>query len=209
MRQAAHDLANLLTVISVGRDLAQRDLDRALQRLQKVSEAEARAMQLVRSMMTQQTSPAPAGVFDIVEVARELISLLDSGEILGRDVKLVFTHWVAPLHVQGDGLEFFRLLLNLCMNAHNAAADTITLETGVNGIQCWISLEDNGSGIELAELVRLWHQQHASAGEHGHGLAIVKSTVKKMGGSVKFKSAPGKGTKFTIGLPLCTGTLAA
>jgi signal transduction histidine kinase len=208
MRQAAHDLGNLLTVISGYRDLAQRDLAHAMDRLQRAREAEERAMQLVRSMLTQ-NPPSPAGVFDVVEVARELISLLDSGEILGRDVKLVFTHWIAPLHVQGEGLAFLRVLLNLCMNAQNATANTITIETGVKGIGCWISLEDNGTGIEMAELSALWERPESSEGEHGHGLAIVRKTVKKMGGSVSFASKPGEGTKFVITLPLCTGTVAS
>jgi two-component system cell cycle sensor histidine kinase/response regulator CckA len=206
-QQAAHDLGNLFTVIRGYRDWARQDLNHALERLAKAAEAETRALQILLSMQTN-TPTADAGVFDINEVTAELVSLLGSGEILGRDVKLSFAPWSAPLNVRGDALTFFRALLNLCMNARNAMADQIILETGLKGIDCWIFLQDNGCGIELGELENLW-EGPASAGPHGHGLAIVKAAVHAMGGRTVVASEPGKGTRFTIGIPLVTGTLAA
>lgn len=59
-----------------------------------------------------------------------------------------------------------------------------------------------GSGVSTAE--RLTH-----VAGRGEGLAIVRDTVERLGGTVAVDSAPGQGTAFAIELPLSLATLRA
>ncbi|MHB1124494.1 MAG: hybrid sensor histidine kinase/response regulator [Ramlibacter sp.] len=59
-----------------------------------------------------------------------------------------------------------------------------------------------GSGVSTA-------QQLTHVAGRGEGLAIVRDTVERLGGTVTVDSAPGQGTAFTMELPLSLATLRA
>jgi two-component system sensor histidine kinase ChvG len=64
---------------------------------------------------------------------------------------------------------------------------------------------DRGTGISQANLPRIWERFFTTdreAGGTGLGLAIVKAIAESHGGEVAVVSAPGKGSTFTITLPL-------
>jgi signal transduction histidine kinase len=72
-----------------------------------------------------------------------------------------------------------------------------------------ISVEDTGDGIppdKLEIIFDRFAQVNTSLTRKtegsGIGLALVKSLVEMLGGSIKVKSEVGKGSKFTIELPL-------
>jgi signal transduction histidine kinase len=194
MRQAAHDLASILTVSNGHRQ-------KAAEHLEKAQLADERAMQLCRKMLSGNLSPAP-GVFDLNVVVEELVSLQSTG--------LIFNQYEVPLPVAGDALAILRALLNLCMNAQKAGADQIVVRTRGEDAMAVVSIDDNGSGMPAAMLMNLWDQPKSADHLHGYGLPIVKRTVEAHGGTVKVQSAPGQGTTFSIYLPLASvGTLAA
>jgi signal transduction histidine kinase len=71
-----------------------------------------------------------------------------------------------------------------------------------------LQVKDTGSGIAQADLPHIFSRfyrgdtsrQHNGAS--GLGLAIARSIVEAHGGQIKAESSPGKGTTFTITLPL-------
>ena len=79
-------------------------------------------------------------------------------------------------------------------------------------INCWkdetgisIAIEDSGCGIaeqEQQQIFEVFHQAESSADNvqngTGLGLALVKSLVELLGGSVSLKSKYGTGSKFTL-----------
>ncbi|MFH1320765.1 MAG: PAS domain S-box protein [Bacteroidota bacterium] len=76
---------------------------------------------------------------------------------------------------------------------------TVDLKEGVK-----IEVSDNSGGIpgDLQDKVfNMFFRGNEKSKGTGLGLYIVKTNIEKLGGTVKMKSEPGKGTRFTIFLP--------
>ena len=98
-------------------------------------------------------------------------------------------------------------MINLLGNAIK-----FSVHEGHIGINCWkdetgisIAIEDEGCGIseeEQQQIFEVFHQAESSADNMqngtGLGLALVKSLVKLLGGSVSIKSKYGTGSIFTL-----------
>lgn len=70
-----------------------------------------------------------------------------------------------------------------------------------------ITVQDTGPGIPVEAQARIFDPfERGSGGAHapgtGLGLAVTHSLVQRMGGSIEVDSAPGKGSCFTIRLPM-------
>jgi signal transduction histidine kinase len=119
-----------------------------------------------------------------------------------------------PLAIQGDPVRTRQVLYNLLSNAAKftkqgavrlrVAADEALGRPGVR-----IEIEDEGIGMTPEQLERLFQpfvQAEASIarkyGGTGLGLAITKRLVDMMGGTLSVESAPGRGSTFTVRLPL-------
>ncbi|BBD08674.1 PAS/PAC sensor signal transduction histidine kinase [Desulfovibrio ferrophilus] len=117
--------------------------------------------------------------------------------------------------VQG---EMSQVLLNLIVNAAHAIADrveasemtrgTITVTTRLGDGCVEILVTDNGMGIPKAVQPNIFNPfftTKAPGKGTGQGLAIAHTAVvEKHGGSISFETEEGKGTTFTITLPLST-----
>ena len=110
--------------------------------------------------------------------------------------------------------ELSQVFLNLIVNAAHALADAgrdtdsgrITIKTGV--VEGWaeFTFEDNGCGIPQEIIDKIYDPffttKEVGRGT-GQGLAIARSiVVDKHAGRISVQSTPGKGTCFTLRLPL-------
>jgi two-component system OmpR family sensor kinase/two-component system sensor histidine kinase BaeS len=114
------------------------------------------------------------------------------------------------MRVSGDIGRLDQVMTNLVANAirHTPAGGTITLsaEAVSDGVE--IRVQDNGEGIDPADLPyifdRFWRGDKArphSDGAVGLGLAIARQFVRAHGGKIEVESQLGQGTTFTIQLP--------
>jgi len=85
----------------------------------------------------------------------------------------------------------------------------ITISTGMDTRQVWISIADNGPGIPKGVLPHIFDpffstKSQGSGSGMGLGLSVSKSLVEAMGGVLEVESKLGSGTTFTIlfSLPL-------
>lgn len=115
----------------------------------------------------------------------------------------------------GDTLRLNQILLNLLSNAikFTPSGGTVQMEVtrlSSRGKKVWIrfTISDTGIGMSEEELSRLYEpfeQANPSiAGKYGGsglGMSITQNLVSLMGGYIKVKSKPNKGTTFTIELP--------
>lgn len=85
--------------------------------------------------------------------------------------------------------------------------DSISVDASSDGMQVTITVRDEGSGIRSEDVGRIFDlfAIGANAGSRagsGIGLPIVKAIVDARGGSIDVESAVGRGTAFTVTLPL-------
>ncbi len=100
-----------------------------------------------------------------------------------------------------------QVFLNLLVNAAQAIPErgTITIQTHAQNGQAVIRISDTGTGIPPDVLPRIFDPFFTTkpVGKGtGLGLSIAHGIVEKHGGTIDVESAMGKGTTFTIRLPL-------
>jgi PAS domain S-box-containing protein len=117
---------------------------------------------------------------------------------------------ITSVHVRADQQRLKQILLNLLANAikYNRPDGHVTVATEVHGDRVRLSVIDTGLGIspELTERLfipfdRLNAEATGIEGT-GLGLALSKSLSDAMGATLTFDSTPGKGSEFSIDLPI-------
>ena len=103
--------------------------------------------------------------------------------------------------------EINQVLVNLLINAGQAIENrgTITIATGAEDGEAWISIADSGCGIPADVLPRIFDPFYTSkpiGRGTGLGLAIAYSIVSKHHGRIEVESEPGVGTTFRVVLPV-------
>ena len=101
-------------------------------------------------------------------------------------------------------------LNNLLSNAfkYTKKEGTIRLEVGTNKGWITIKVKDSGRGIPKEQLKNIFNRFYRTsytcdiADGIGIGLALTKNMVNFQGGSIKVESEPGKGSTFTLQLPI-------
>lgn len=112
---------------------------------------------------------------------------------------------------QVDQKLFRQILLNLLSNAvkfsRGDQVAQVSLEMDLARRQAILQVSDQGMGIppeDLPHLFEIFHRASnaGSIGGTGLGLAIAKRSAEKHGGNIEVKSELGKGTTFTVTLPI-------
>jgi PAS domain S-box-containing protein len=108
-----------------------------------------------------------------------------------------------------DEKKIKQVFMNLIMNAKHAIGDkgTLSLSTGFNASdhKVFIKIADTGYGIEKKNLARIFDPFFTTkpTGEGtGLGLSVSYGIIKNHGGDILVESKVGKGSDFTIVLPL-------
>ncbi len=211
----SHDLRTPLTRLRASAEMAlagPADLDRyrealadcveeadrvlvMLTTLMDISEAESGAMQLRREAV---------GLGDVVTRAADLYrDVADSrGVVLDTDIG------DAPV-VQGDRTRLEQVAANLLDNAikYTPRGGRVAIRATRADGRALLQVSDTGVGIPAAELPRIWDrlfrgdQSRAERGL-GLGLSLVKAVVEAHQGTVAVDSAPGRGSTFSVLLPM-------
>jgi signal transduction histidine kinase len=100
-----------------------------------------------------------------------------------------------------------QVFLNLLVNASDAIATNgeITLQTGQEGEEVFVSISDSGAGIPPEIRNRIFEPFFTTkpVGKGtGLGLSIAYGIINNHGGRIETESKPGKGTTFTLWLPI-------
>jgi two-component system, OmpR family, sensor histidine kinase BaeS len=212
LADVTHELRTPLTVVSGGIEamldgvhpldedhlaplLAEtRAMDRLLDDLRTLSLAEAGALPLHREAV------------DVRALADEVVAAHRTRAEAGR---VALTGAGEPSLVTSiDPLRVREILGNLVGNAlrHTPAGGHVTVHVRAIGPDAVLEVSDDGEGIPSDELGRVFDRFHrrADSGGSGLGLAIVRDLAAAHGGSVSVTSdgIPGRGSAFTVRLPL-------
>ena len=220
----AHDFNNVLTIINGMAELALGDLaqDSALrEHLVGIQSASSRAVQLTRQLLAfSRKQVLHPTVVHLNLLVREAQTLLQ--RVLGDDVRVevALTGDIPPVRV--DPGQFHQVILNLAVNGRDAMphGGTFRIETRVltvedahdrhhptlaRGRYAVLVISDSGIGMDAATRQRLFEPffttKEPGKGT-GLGLATVHGIVKQSGGEIEVDTVPGRGTTFTIYIPV-------
>jgi len=227
----AHDFNNLLLAIrgNVGLLLMDPALpENSRIRLEQADQAAARASNLSQQLLSfSRTSDEKVSVLDFNLVLKEAAEF--AKRILRGRTTLELKPAPGPVTVSMDATRATQVLLNLCVNAHDAmpqggtltiSNEVVTLDeaqavkvrrpAGTEFLRCRVT--DTGTGIPPEVLPRIFNPFFTTKEKGkgtGLGLSIVHGAVTGAGGFIEIESKVGVGTTFHIYLPLDHGPVTA
>jgi PAS domain S-box-containing protein len=153
---------------------------------------------------------------DLAAVTADLASVFRSAiDKAGLAFEVDCTPLPEPVHLDRDLWE--KVVLNLLSNALKFTFEgSIRVTVRADGRDALVSVADTGVGVPAKEMPRLFERFHRienarsrSNEGSGIGLALVRELVSLHGGTITADSAEGRGTTFTIRLPLGSAHLPA
>ena len=199
-----HDLRNPLGVIEsslfllrgrVGEDeRVKKHMDRIGDQVRLSNEIISGLLDLVRDR------PLPRDRVPVAALVRE------AADSVQRPVDVALTvQGLEGLDVAGDATQLRQALVNLVLNAVQAASPRgqVRVVTRREGATVAIDVEDTGAGVAESVRGRIF-EPLITTKDHGSGLglAIVKRVAERHGGSVEHEPRSGGGARFTLRIPV-------
>lgn len=151
----------------------------------------------------------PVDIENLLEQVKSEAEVLSTGK--QQQLLLVCNHTTRPLTLRGNEKELHSALSNLVTNAikYTPDAGKITLLLWQDQTHAYVSVTDNGPGIEPQHLPRLTERfyrvdasRNSATGGTGLGLAIVKHVLMRHDAQLTITSELGRGSVFTCIFPL-------
>ncbi len=216
----AHNFNNLLQIVIGNLDLAIVDLESgnytdvkyALEKVLGSSRFGAETVRQLQSFagISDRSQLLEKESFDLSDVVRQALEMSKTWwksipEKQGIEVSLD-TELQDGCFVQADKDELFQVAVNLIRNASEALPQggTILVKTGIQENQVILKVQDTGIGITQQNMKRLFNPFFTTKASLGSGLGLASSRkiIEDCGGEILVESSEGKGTTFTILLPL-------
>ncbi|HZU51847.1 MAG TPA: ATP-binding protein [Sphingomicrobium sp.] len=166
-----------------------------------------RVQKIVRQLLefSQQHEPE-LSLTDVNEVIERVLVLTNHAFTANRiTLDKQLTAGLPPLMVDRHMLE--QVLMNLILNAIQAirGGGVITIRTKAAGERCAIEVEDTGIGIPASVMPKIFDPFFSTKGTGegtGLGLSVSLGIVERHGGTIHVDSEVGKGSIFTVWLPI-------
>jgi signal transduction histidine kinase len=230
-RGVAHDLRNLLAVVTGNADLLLAELPgtREVQRkLHKILRSSQQAVELAGQLQLYAGGAPPTRLrVDLSELVRDTIEMLDPGELppqMGRPLEVELELASGPLPVEAEPTQLRQLLQNLYVNARDALdgpGGRIRIVTGRAWLDparaehlvlgrdrpaadhAFLRVADTGPGMDPEAQERAFEPYFSTKGkQRGVGLATVFGIAQSHGALIALESRVGRGTVFTIYFPI-------
>ncbi|MFC1529428.1 ATP-binding protein [Gemmatimonadota bacterium] len=149
---------------------------------------------------------------DIKAMVHETVDLFEA-DVIGRRAPISREYEVEDVPVYGDREMLARALWNLLDNAvrYSPGNPSVAVTVRSDDHRILISITDQGLGIPAEEQKQIFNKfvrgqaaQKTIAKGSGIGLSIVRQIIDAHEGKISVKSEPGKGSTFTISLPIWT-----
>lgn len=217
----AHDFNNILQVISGFADLAlsQSEDQRVRESIQHVLSASDRAAKLTRQILAfGSRQPIETTVLSLNELVSSLSPMLS--RLVRSDIEIRTSLESGLLPVLADRSQIEQVLMNLVINARDAIKEgrgeieiTTTSVPGAltpknRAVLCDASaivVRDTGIGMSPETIARIFEPFYTTKPRSrgtGLGLSVVHGIMQQHGGEIRVDSRVGKGTTFTVLLPV-------
>ena len=209
-KQVAHEIKNPLTPMRLTVQSFQRKFDAndpnlnqklndytktLIQQIDTMS-AVASAFSNFASMPAQQNENL--NVIDVVELALDIFN----------EDFIVFESEKEEIITKLDRTQLIRIITNLVKNAIQSIAEEqaeklvlVTVKEAADDVL--IIVKDNGFGIETENIEHIFEPKFTTKNSGmGLGLGIIKNIIENYKGTITFETELGKGTTFTVSLPI-------
>ncbi len=208
----AHELNNPLGGILIYSHLLLENLnenDPRRENLEKIVTQATRCKGIVKGLLdfSRQTEPK-VNLGDINEVIKSALSLVEN-QSLFQNIRISKDFLPSSLLVMMDSAQIQQVFINIILNAAEAmnGKGNLKIDTAISEDKKWVIVEftDTGCGIPKENIEKLF-EPFFTTKEVGHGtglgLAISYGIIQRHKGIIEVKSQVGKGTTFTIRLPV-------
>ena len=207
----AHDFNNILSSIFGFTELAALkagDMPALKEDLDQVMQAAIRARDLVQQILAfSRKSDQDRAPLQIAIQVKEALKLLRASIPATIDIQ----HRIdSEAKVLANPTHIHQIIMNLCTNAYHAMEKNggtlfVSLTDEAGGEHVRLEVKDNGCGMDEMIKARIFDPYFTTKEQGrgtGMGLAVVHGIVNSMGGEIMVDSSLGKGSAFTILLPV-------
>ncbi len=189
-RELHDEAGQILTAVKIELDLDGR---------KEASEMVARAMTQVRDL-SNLLRPTVLDDFGLLPALRGLVE--DFGRRTRLEASLDVGEGMKPLAPEQE-VVVYRVVQEALTNvARHAQATAVLVQVGAEGREVVIDIEDDGRGFDPAATSK-------PDGRRPWGLMGIGERAEILGGTARIDSAPGKGARVTVRIPLPRGAEAA
>ncbi len=214
----AHDFNNLLAIILGNAQLLEKGLQKykaeeIKHRLKIIARTASEGGETVRRLQhftRRKVSTQDFTRIDLNEIVREAMASTsprwkDEAEAKGTTIKIKEKLGKLP-PLLGSRSELMEVLTNLIFNALDSMSEggEITIRTEAKEGEVLLYFTDSSQGIPDRIKEKIFHPFFTTKGPKasGLGLSICYGIIKRHRGKIKVKSSKGKGTTFTISIPV-------
>jgi|GEM_PF-532232 len=215
--EMVHELNNIHTIIqgNVQVLLMQENLEPEFREdLQMISGSTCRASSIALKLLTlARKEKRKKELSSLEEIIKDTLGLIQKElESQGIRIKMCLDPDLPEIVVDPDQIN--QVIMNLLINAYQAMYDSrekfLLIETGTQDSRAFIRISDTGYGIPRENLAKIFKpffttktsDNKASIPGTGLGLSVSQSMVQEHGGEIKVESKLGKGSSFTVLLPM-------
>jgi signal transduction histidine kinase len=220
MADVSHELRTPLTVIRGNMDLIRRTGHADAESLEAVVSEVDRMTRMVQDVLLlaqAESGKLPLGR-ELVELDTLMLEVFAQAKLLAQGRQEVRLGQEDQARVVGDRDRLKQVLLNLVANAvaYTPPGGVVTMSLACVGGWCRLTISDSGPGIPKDELPHIFERFYrvdrartrSAGGGAGLGLSIAYWIVRMHEGRIEVASEEGRGTTFSVWLPLATDTAA-
>jgi signal transduction histidine kinase len=206
----AHELNEPLASILGFAQLSAKDASisqQARQDLQRIVNAALHAREVIRKLLVfaRETSPSRSRI-DLTEVVEDGLYFLDS-RCKKAGITTVRRLSTSLPPIAANRSQMLQVLTNLVVNAIQAMPDggELVIGTSSDSSRVQLTVEDSGTGMTDEVMKRIFNPFFTTKAVDqgtGLGLSVVHGIVNAHGGTINVRSKVGRGTLFTIDLPI-------
>ncbi|MGB5397282.1 MAG: XrtA/PEP-CTERM system histidine kinase PrsK, partial [Gammaproteobacteria bacterium] len=200
-----HDIKNLVSQLSLIVSNAEKHKHNPLFMEDVVNTVgnTVRKMNKMLDLVSSKTKTEQSNTFDIVILLEELIALREKSQTLPLPTLACQSH---SCNIKADKGQLLSVFGHLVQNAQDATPEdgTIQILQSQNDGQVVVQVKDTGCGMDDAFIKNNLFKPFRSTKGKGMGIGVyeTREIIHALGGSIEVESRPGKGTCFTVHLPL-------
>ncbi len=147
--------------------------------------------------------------FNLSELTRDVVEMIEP-QAVQKNIQIKFNTDKAVNNIVSDPGKIRHIIQNIVGNAVKFTEEgRVEVTVDVKEDKCYIIVTDTGIGIDNDQLSHIFDEFRQADGSNsrryggtGLGLAIAKKYALLLGGDITVESSPGKGSEFTVWLPV-------